>query len=345
MELTQNEALKKGFEAQQAGQIQEAENFYRLVLNAQPNHPDANHNMGVLAVDVIKIQEALVYFKVALEANPSKGQYWLSYIDALIKLGNLKDAKTVFEQAKDKGAKGEAFDLLEQKIAQQEKSAITATATAGPYSSQPNVLNTIKLDKALRLAARKSKGGELAEAKNIYQNILQKFPKNKPALIGLQTLVGGLTVIRQDPPSNQLQPIINMYTQGKLQQALTASSQVLKKFPSSVVLYNIVGASNAGLMQFDAAIESFKQALKINPNDAEVHNNIGIALQGMGDLEAAIDSYKQAIKINSDYAVAYFNMGVSLEAKGDSENAIGSYKQALKIKPDYVEVYINMGHL
>ena len=63
MELTQDEALKKGFEAQHAGQIQEAKKFYRLVLNAQPNHPEANYNMGVLAVDVIKIQEALVYFK------------------------------------------------------------------------------------------------------------------------------------------------------------------------------------------------------------------------------------------------------------------------------------------
>ena len=342
MELTQDEALKKGFEAQHAGQIQEAKKFYRLVLNAQPNHPEANYNMGVLAVDVIKIQEALVYFKIALEANPNIGQYWLSYIDALIKLGNLKDAKTVFDQAKDKGAKGEAFDLLEQKIAQQEISAITATKTAGPYSSQPNVLNTIKLDKALRLAVRKSKDGELAEAKNIYQNILQKFPKNKPALIGLQTLVGGLTVIRQDPPSNQLQPILNLYTQGKLQQALTGSSQMLKKFPSSVVLYNIAGASNVGLMQFDAAIENFKQVLKINPNDAEAHNNIGNILAGKGDLKAAIGSYKQALEIKPDYAEVYNNMGVTLKDKGEPDSAIYSYKKALKIKPDYMEAYYNM---
>ena len=35
------------------------------------------------------IQEALPLFKTALEANPSIGQFWLSYIDTLIKLGRL----------------------------------------------------------------------------------------------------------------------------------------------------------------------------------------------------------------------------------------------------------------
>ena len=42
--------------------------------------------MGVLAVGVGKVEQALPFFKTALEANPSIAQYWLSYIDALVKL-------------------------------------------------------------------------------------------------------------------------------------------------------------------------------------------------------------------------------------------------------------------
>ena len=49
-------------------------------------------------------------------------------------------------------------------------------------SSKPNILDTIKLSKALRLAKQKSKDGQLEEAKNIYEDILQKFSKNKEAL-------------------------------------------------------------------------------------------------------------------------------------------------------------------
>ncbi len=50
MELTLDQALQKGIEAHKAGKVQEADRYYTAILKAQPNHPDANHNMGVLAV-------------------------------------------------------------------------------------------------------------------------------------------------------------------------------------------------------------------------------------------------------------------------------------------------------
>ena len=145
----------------------------------------------------------------------------------------------------------------------------------------------------------------------------------------------------QDPPSEQLQSIVNLFTQRRLKQALSESSQMLEKFPNSVILFNIVGASNAGLREFDAAIESYKKALEIKPDYAEVYYNMGIALKDKGDPEAAIDSYKQALKIKPDYAEAYNNMGIALTDKDDPVAAIDSYKQALKIKPDYADAYIN----
>jgi len=86
MELTIDQALMKGVEAHKTGQVIEADRYYTAILKAQPKHPDANHNMGVLAVGLGKVQEALPFFKNALEVNPSIAQFWLSYIDALIKL-------------------------------------------------------------------------------------------------------------------------------------------------------------------------------------------------------------------------------------------------------------------
>ena len=83
MERTLDEALKKGVEAHRAGQVKEAEEFYTVILKAQPKHADANHNIGVLAVGVGKTEEALAFFKTALEANPSIGQFWLSYAEHL----------------------------------------------------------------------------------------------------------------------------------------------------------------------------------------------------------------------------------------------------------------------
>ena len=151
--------------------------------------------------------------------------------------------------------------------------------------------------------------------------------------------------IYQEPPSELLQSIINLYTQGQLQQALSESNQMLEQFPNSVVLYNISGASNAGLMQFDAAIDSYKLALKIKPDYAEAYNNMGVTLNDKGDPKAAIESYKQALKIKPDYAEAYNNIGIVLKDQGDLEAAIDSYKQAININPDYAESYYNLSLL
>ena len=85
MEITIEQALQTAAEAYKAGQVQEADRLYTAILKAQPKHPDANHNMGVLAVGVGKVEQALPFFKTALEANPKVAQFWLSYIDALIK--------------------------------------------------------------------------------------------------------------------------------------------------------------------------------------------------------------------------------------------------------------------
>ena len=332
MELTLEQALQKGIKAHKAGQIQEAERLYTAILKTQPKHPEANHNMGILAVGVGKVHESLPFFKTALEANSSIGQYWLSYIDALIKVRRIVDAKAVFNQAKDKGANGEIFDQLEQQLLEQ-----------GMQANKPNILDTTKVDKALRLAKQKLKDGQSAEAKSIYEDILQKFPKHKQALIAFKSLTGGVAVIPQDPPSDQLQSIINLYTQGHLKQALHHATEMLEKFPNSAILYNLAGLSNKGLMRFNAAIDSYKQALKVKPNYAEAYNNMGNAQNRKGDLDSSIDNYKQALRVKSDFAEAYNNMGIAQSGKGDLDAAIGSYNSAIKIKPDYAEAYNNMG--
>ena len=53
------EALQQGIAAHKEGKLQEAERLYRTILQSQPLHPDANHNLGVLAVSVDKAAAAL----------------------------------------------------------------------------------------------------------------------------------------------------------------------------------------------------------------------------------------------------------------------------------------------
>ena len=114
MELTIEEAVRKAIEAHQEGRLQDAERFYRAILQTHPQHSDANHNLGVLAVSVGKIEDGLPFFKAALESNTTIEQFWLSYIDAFIKLGRHEEAQKLMAEAKEKGFTGEAFDQLQK---------------------------------------------------------------------------------------------------------------------------------------------------------------------------------------------------------------------------------------
>ena len=116
MELTLDQALRKGIEAHKAGKVQEADRYYTAILQANPKHPDANHNMGVLAVGIGKVQEALPFYKTALEVKSGIAQYWLSYIDALIKLDQIDEVRVALEQAKSIGVKADGLDQIEKRF-------------------------------------------------------------------------------------------------------------------------------------------------------------------------------------------------------------------------------------
>ena len=237
----------------------------------------------------------------------------------MIKLEQLADAKAVLDQAKNKGAKGDGFDKLEQRLKETgEEPVVASKIAAAPQPKQPNILDALKLDQAIKLAKKKYKEGSTEEAKRIYQDILVKFPKNKRSIDGLKALAGRPVIKAskaQDPPQDQLQSLINLYTGGQLKKALDGVDQLLQQFPNSITLFNIQGASNAGLGKLDAAMEAYNKALAIKPDYAEAYNNMGNALQDQGKLEEAIEAYNKALAIKPDYAEAYNNMGNALQDK------------------------------
>ena len=175
---------------------------------------------------------------------------------------------------------------------------------------------------------------------------MTKFPKNKRALDGLTGLIGkpiGRVSKAQNPPQDQLQSLINLYSQGQLQQALQQAETLVQQYPNSSVLLNIQGAVLKGLGQLDLSVDAFNKALAIKPDYADAHYNMGLVLQEQGKLEEAIEPYNKALAIKPDYVEVYNNMGNALKEQGKLEEAIESYNKAIAIKPDYADAHYNMG--
>ena len=100
MKITLEQAMQEAVTAHTDGKIEEAERIYQSILQVKPNHGGANHNLGLVAISSGKIGMAIKLFKTALEESPHVAQFWLSYIDSLLKANQVHNARRVIAQAK-----------------------------------------------------------------------------------------------------------------------------------------------------------------------------------------------------------------------------------------------------
>ena len=108
MELNSTEAaiaaiFDKGLQAHNAGDLSVAEQLYKETLAIQPQHPEANHNIGVVLVAKNELGKALEFFKFALDNSPNVSLFWASYIDVLIKLERIGNPKLWLRQSNRQG--------------------------------------------------------------------------------------------------------------------------------------------------------------------------------------------------------------------------------------------------
>jgi tetratricopeptide (TPR) repeat protein len=142
---------------------------------------------------------------------------------------------------------------------------------------------------------------------------------------------------------DQINSVIKLFSNDRLQEALEASNTLIKDFPNNSLLFNIIGACYAGLGEFNLAIENYEKSININPEYARAHFNLGSVLQDLNSIDLAVKSYKRAIQINPEYAEAYNNIGVIFQSLEKHDAAIKSYEKAIEIQPDYVEALYSLG--
>ncbi|WP_333874558.1 tetratricopeptide repeat protein [Methylobacter sp.] len=352
LSLTIEQALDQAIEHHQAGQLQDAEQLYRAILQVQPNHPEANHNLGTLAVQSKQPLAGLSHFMTALEADPTHLQYWLSYIDTLIQAGMPDAARQVLALGQQQGILGDQIDALAvylqgdtelaaqsntedqhafkepqpvpEKISQhRKKKSKTKPPKPGKPNRKPALLkeNNPSPEQINTLAALFNEGRN-AEAATLAQTMTVNFP-----LHGFGWMVLGL-VLQQ---------------MGRLADALTPMQKAAELSPDDDEAHYNLGNTLKNLGKLNEAEASYRRALQIKPNDAETHYNLGNTLKDLRRLPEAVDNYRQALQARPNYAEAYNNLGVTFQDMGRLDEAEAGYRQALLLKPDYAEAYSNLG--
>tara|TARA_A100001015_G_C14996382_1_gene716396 strand:+ start:82 stop:2070 length:1989 start_codon:yes stop_codon:yes gene_type:complete len=278
MELTIDQALQQGVAAQKKGKLKEAARLYRTILQSQPAHPDANHNLGVLAVLVNKTDAALPLFKTAVEVNPKAEQFWLSYIDALIKEKQFDNVKKVLEQAMKQDVDEEKLNTIKIQLA-----SMNETVNADSENPPQELLNSL---------LGHYQNGRFNDAEKLAASITKEFPKHP---FGWKVLG---VVLKQT---------------GRVVDSLTAMQKCVQLAPQDAEAHSNLGNTLQDLGRFDEALGSCRQAIALKPNYAEAQTNLGVTLLALGRLDEALVSFTQAVALKPDFAEAQLNLCELLE--------------------------------
>jgi len=288
--------LQQAIQHHQAGELPQAEQLYRAILETQPNHPDANHNLGVLAVVMNKADLALPFFKLALETNPNQMQFWLSYIDALIKTEQFDLARAVLKKGLERGLSGEKVEQL----------AI--------YLNEPT---QIELEELLFLFNQ----GKYAEVELFAQSLIQRFPNHGFCWKVLGTVLQKLGYLEKSLEAKiksvQLSPndADANYNLGNTFQDLGRWNDAKKYYLQAIAIqpnyaeahYNLANALRK-LEFLQDAEKHYRIATKIKPDYVEAYVNLGNLLSHQGDVKAAENCYYHVTTIKPDYANAHSHL-------------------------------------
>lgn len=299
-------------------QFAESEKVCRTILQADPENADANHILGVIALQFNKADLSIAFFQAAIKADKNNAEYYTNLGNAYNTLGKQELAIQTFEQAAkiDPGMAKTFYNL------------------GNAYLNQSNF--------------------ELASTN--YQQAIKLNPDYVEAYNNLGTVYKTLRqfeqAIQQYLKAVEIKPDYTMafnnlgdcYSQiNQHEKAIEYYQQAISLKPDYVeAIYNM-GLSHQKLNQFDKAIECYNQALKLNPNIAEAENNLGLICVEQNKSDIGLKHYLKALQINPGYKEAQLNIGSLYNKVGMFKEAIDAYKKATEIDNNFVDAYYNLG--
>ena len=328
MNLTIAEALQQGIAAHKEGKLEEADRFYTAILKKHPMHADANHNMGILAVGVGKVEQSLSFFRAAVDTNPNIEQFWLSYVDALLKIDRIDDAKKLLEKASALTLRKKTLDNLKIFFASNRPNGFLANYRSGELAVSLNQGTALLKDYPLNIDIRK-----------IVASIYLKLSQHENAIHNLRLILR----VKPDDADVYAQLAQCHNEMGEHEIGKRITDYALKVEPTLAIAYNHLGNSFHEMGNLKAALSQYFKAAILTPNYFDVYYNIGISFNGLGYYTIARSNYAKGIVLRQNDARIYNNLGNCLDSLGFYERAIEAYENAIEVAPTYGKAKFNLG--
>jgi len=291
-----------------AGRLAEAEESYRRVLVANPDHADSYHLLAVIAYQRGSFDVAAAFFGQALSRRDDIAEYHSNFSETLRRLGRVDEALVHAQQA---------LAIEPEHInATINLGAVLADmgqfAEAETWMKKAVVLSPCNPGTHYNYGITLKKLNRLEEARQCFERALALHPNYVDALFQMGS------VFELD---------------GALETAATWYDSVLVCQPNHAEALNNLGVALQAQGRAQEAESLLRRAVVIKPGTAEIHCNLGIALNRNGKSLEALQHMQKAIALNPNSGGLHSNMASVLNDLGRGEEAERLHRKALELDP------------
>ncbi len=305
---------EKADQENRCGNLQEAEQLYKLLLQNDPENPDILHSLGVIAHQKGHHDTAVEFIGKAINRNQYVPQFYNTLGIVFEALGKFDEAILAYQQA--------VFIMPD--YAEAYHNMAIAMQSLGQYASAVE-----RCRQAISLGPNDAQAYNTMayslEKQQLYDEAIENYNK------ALQLEPGFVEAY------NHLGVVLN--EQGRTAEAIENFEQALQYDPYYAEVYNNLGIALKEQMKFAEAIENFEKALQLDPNFVEAYYNMANSLRDEGQCAEAINNYNKAISLKPDYAQAQWNLSLAHLLSGNYMEGWKRYRWRrnadLKVLTDY----------
>lgn len=299
--LTVNQALDLAFSNYDSGNLSEAEQLCRLILEKVPYNVDATQLLGIILERRGQFDESVKFLHEAIRQAPGHAHLHNSLGMALHKLDKLNEAVLEFNKAieiqPDFAKAHNNLGVALMKLGRIDQ-AITACRKAIRFQSDfKEAYNNLGL--------AQKKNGDLENAVTLYKKAINIDPEYTAALsnLGMALIAQGrfeeaadnlhkaVTLVPNSAEyRNNLGILFNR--QGRFEEAVAASEKAIAMRPDYVEAYNNLGTALIELRRFSESIAAFEKAITIDPQCAQAHHNRSLVLLLTAQFKHGWDEYE-----------------------------------------------------
>lgn len=338
--LTVAAALQQAIAHHQAGRLPDAERLYRAILQTQPQHPDASHNLGILAIGVGQTEAALPFFKTALEANPQQAQFWLSYADALVRSRQGHAAHQIIALARQRGFDGEALRQIEARL---NPAAAEPASTAPPADPLAPAIAEREAGRyraaATWLDPWLTTHPDDADAHALLAHVLLLDKREDAARAALDRALA----LAPDLPGVQRNQARLLLKQHQPEAALHAAQRARQSDPHNPESWLVLAAALGASKRDDEALPLVEQALQARPDYAEAWASRALIRLRANDTAGALADAETSLAIKPHLAQLWTLVATLRYQRKNLPGAIEALQKALALEPDDIGHRVNLG--